>query len=147
MPRIRIELPAHFPFSTSITLLISHINLGRHLDNAQLIGHVSEARVRFLKSMGYTELDVDGAGVIVADAGVQYRSEAFHGETLNISMAANDFHAFGCDLVWCMHEALSGREVARGKTGIVFFDYGARRKAPVPAGFRRRFAADSPTPD
>ena len=139
MPRIRIELPAHFPFSTSITLLISHINLGRHLDNAQLIGLVSEARVRFLKSMGYTELD--------DDAGVQYRSEAFHGETLNISMAANDFHAFGCDLVWCMHEALSGREVARGKTGIVFFDYGARRKAPVPAGFRRRFAADSPTPD
>ena len=69
MPRIRIELPEHFPFSTSITLLISHINLGRHLDNAQLIGLVSEARVRFLKSMGYTELDVDGAGVIVADAG------------------------------------------------------------------------------
>ena len=147
MPRIRIELPTQFSFHTSITLLISHINLGRHLDNAQLIGLVSEARVRFLKSMGYTELDVEGTGVIVADAGVQYRSEAFHGETLNISMAANDFHAFGCDLVWCMHEALSGREVARGKTGIVFFDYSARRKAPVPAGFRGRFAADSPRPD
>ena len=29
----------------------------------------------------------------------------------------------------------------------VCHDYGARRKAPVPAGFRRRFAADSPTPD
>ena len=140
MARIRIELPDHFPFSTAVTLLISHINLGRHLDNAQLIGLVSEARVRFFKSMGYTELDVEGAGVIVADAGVQYRSEAFHRETLNIKVAVNDFHAFGCDLVWCMHEESSGREVARGKTGIVFFDYTQRRKTPVPEGFRRRFA-------
>ena len=125
---------------SAITLLISHINLGRHLDNAQLIGLVSEARVRFFKSMGYTELDVEGLGVIVADAAVQYRSEAFHGETLNIAMAVNDFHAFGCDLAWCMHEEASGREVARGKTGIVFFDYTQRRKAPVPEGFHRRFA-------
>ncbi|HQZ03378.1 MAG TPA: thioesterase family protein [Thauera sp.] len=140
MARIRIELPEHFPFRTAITLLISHINLGRHLDNAQLIGLVSEARVRFFKSMGYTELDVEGLGVIVADAAVQYRSEAFHGETLNIAMAVNDFHAFGCDLAWCMHEEASGREVARGKTGIVFFDYTQRRKAPVPEGFHRRFA-------
>ena len=143
MPRIRIELPEHFPFSTSITLLISHINLGRHLDNAQLIGLVSEARVRFLKSMGYTELDVDGAGVIVADAGVQYRSEAFHGETLNISMAANDFHAFGCDLVWCMHEASSGREVARGKTGIAFVSKTSRSVVPIPAATHAKLLAMS----
>jgi 4-hydroxybenzoyl-CoA thioesterase len=38
-----------------------------------------------------------------------------------------------------MAEAETGREVARGKTGIVFFDYRTRTKAPVPAGFRARF--------
>ena len=43
--------------------------------------------------------------------------------------------------MWRMAEAASGREVARGKTGIVFFDYGERRKVAVPEGFRRRFAA------
>ena len=52
MARIRIELPDRFAFSTDIPLLMSHINYGNHLDNAQLLGIVSEARVRFLKSMG-----------------------------------------------------------------------------------------------
>jgi acyl-CoA thioester hydrolase len=35
----------------------------------------------------------------------------------------------------------SQREVARGKTGIVFFDYAARKVAPVPANFRARAQA------
>lgn len=141
MARIRIELPAQFSFATEVPLLISHINYGNHLDNTQLLGVVSEARVRFLKSMGYAEMDVEGCGIIVADAAVQYRSEAFHGELMRIELAATDFHAHGCDLVWKMSEASTGREVARGKTGIVFFDYEARSKAAVPEGFRRRFPA------
>ena len=101
---------------------------------------VSEARLRFLKSLGYTELDVEGVGIIVADAALQYRSEAFHGETMEVEMAATHFGEYGCDLVWRMPDAATGREVARGKTGIVFFDYRTRTKAPVPAGFRTRHA-------
>lgn len=139
MARIKIELPPALPFATEIPLLLSHINNFNHLDNAQLLGLVSEARTRFVKSLGFSEDDVEGAGVIVADAALQYRSEAFHGETLVIEMGATDFSDFGCDLVWRMSERSEGREVARGKTGIVFYDYAARRKMPVPAGFRRHF--------
>lgn len=139
MARIRIDLPDRFAFSTTIPLLISHINYGNHLDNAQLLGVVSEARLRLLKSLGYTELDIEGVGIIVADAALQYRSEAFHGESMRVEMSANDFSTFGCDLVWRMSDAETGREVARGKTGIVFFDYRTRSKAPAPAAFRTHF--------
>ena len=56
----------------------------------------SPVRDSGVKHVEFVALGGDQAlAVIVADAGVQYRSEAFHGETLNISMAANDFHAFG----------------------------------------------------
>ena len=139
MARIQIELPDRFLHSTEITLYLSHMNYGNHLDNALLLSVVSEARARFFKSMGYTELDVEGLGIIVADAALQYRSEAHHGEVMVVRSAVQDFSRHGCDLMWQMSERESGREVARGKTGIVFFDYGARKVAPVPAGFRRRF--------
>lgn len=139
MARIHIDLPEHFAFATEIQLYLSHMNYGGHLDNALLLTVVSEARVRWLKSMGYGELDVEGLGIIVADAALQYKSEAFHGETMRVEMAAREFGKYGCDLVWRMRERDSGREVARGKTGIVFFDYGARKVAGVPEGFRRRF--------
>lgn len=136
MARIHIQLPSDFAFSTDITLYQSHMNYGGHLDNALLLTLVSEARVRFFKSLGYTELDVEGVGILVADAALQYRSEAFHGEVMVIRMGATDLGRKGFDIVWSMNERTTQREVARGKTGIVFFDYTARTVVPMPDAFR-----------
>lgn len=138
MPRIKIDLPERFVFATEIPLYIGHINYGNHLDNAALLSLVSEARVRFFKSLGYTELNVEGLGIIVADAAVQYLAEAFHGDVLVFEMAPTDYNKYGCDLVWRATAKGDGRAVAKGKTGILFFDYTARKPAPVPAPFVER---------
>lgn len=135
MARVKIELPESFTFATEIPIYIGHINYGHHLDNAQLISLVSEARVRYFKSMGYSELDVEGVGIVVADVAAQYRSEAFYGETLVAQMTADEFNKYGCDLVWRLSDKASGREVARGKHGIIFFDYSARKATSVPEPF------------
>ena len=55
MPRIQLIPAPRYPFVTEIQIYISHVNQGGHLDNAQLLTLVSEARVRFFKSMGYVE--------------------------------------------------------------------------------------------
>lgn len=140
MPRIKIELPDRFLFATEIPIYIGHINYGHHLDNAVLLSLVSEARVRFFKFLGYAEMDVEGVGIIVADAAVQYLSEAFHGEVLVIEMTPVEFNKYGCDLVYRIRDKVSGREVARGKTGILFFDYAAKKPVAVPARFAERCA-------
>jgi 4-hydroxybenzoyl-CoA thioesterase len=145
MPRVVIDLPERFAFSTEIAIYQSHINAAGHLDNAQLLTLVSEARKRFFAALGYGgELDVEGLGIVIADAAVQYRSEAFHGEILVFEMAAADFNKYGCDLVWRARSRDAGREVARGKTGIVFFDYGTRKVAHLPAAFAERAGAGQP---
>lgn len=135
MARIQIDLPERFIFSTELSVYIGHINYGHHLDNALLLSLISEARVRFLKSLGYTEMDVEGFGIIVADAAVQYCAEAFHGDLLTVRMTPADFNKYGCDLVWQMTRSGDGTEIARGKTGMLFFDYALRKPVLVPAGF------------
>lgn len=140
MARIQIRLPSHFAFSTHITLYQSHMNYGGHLDNALLLTLVSEARVRFFHSLGYTELNIEGVGILVADAALQYRSEAFHGEVMVVRMGATDLGRKGFDLVWSMNEQSTNREVARGKTGIVFFDYATHQVVSMPAAFRDKMA-------
>ncbi|MBL8393573.1 MAG: thioesterase family protein [Candidatus Accumulibacter sp.] len=145
MPRVQINLPGQFAFSTEIALYVSHMNYAGHLDNALLLSVVSEARARFFKSLGYSELDVEGLGIVIADAAVQYKSEAFHGEVMVVRMTAADFSGKGCNLLWQMSEKAGQREVARGKTGIVFFDYTARKPAAVPENFRQNAAAASAT--
>lgn len=138
MARIQIEQPEKHVFSTEIEVYLTHINHAGHVDNALLLTMVSEARQRYFQAMGYSQSDVEGLGIIVADAAVQYLSEVFHGEKLAIGMSALAFNKYGCDLVWQAHELGSGREVARGKTGIVFFDYEKRQIALVPAAFPSR---------
>jgi acyl-CoA thioester hydrolase len=140
MARIQIRLPEQFAYATAITLYQSHMNYGGHLDNALLLTVVSEARVRFFKSLGYTELDVEGLGIMVADAALQYRSEAFQGEVMVVQMAAADLSSKGFDMVWRMSEQSSQREVARGKTGIVFYDYTMHKIAAMPARFLETLA-------
>lgn len=141
MPRIHIELPESLPFTTELPIYVSHINEAGHVDNAQLLTLVSEARQRFFRSMRYTQVDVEGLGIVVSDAAIQYLSEAFYGETLVIDMGATDFNKYGCDLTYRIRDKASTRDVAHGKTGIVFFDYNTRKIARVPERFLQRVTA------
>jgi acyl-CoA thioester hydrolase len=132
MARIVFELPEHFSFATELQVYISHVNQGGRLDNAQLLSLVSEARLRFFQSLGYAEADVEGVSTVVGDMVAQYKSEAFHGETLRVEMVPADFNKYGFDLLFHMTEKSQGREVARGKTGVVFIDRATRKVAPIP---------------
>lgn len=144
MSRIRFDLPERFVFSTELPIYISHVNQGGHLDNAQLLTLVSEARVRFFKSLGHRESDVAGCPIVVGDLVAQYKSEGFHGETMRVRMLPTDFNRYGFDLVYCMDCVDTGREVARGKIGIVFIDRAARKPAPVPLAFLAQLDALAP---
>jgi acyl-CoA thioester hydrolase len=141
MPRIQFSLPDHFVFATDIQIYISHVNQGGHLDNAQLLTLVSEARVRFFKALGYTEGNVAGHPIVVGDMVAQYKSEGFHGETMRVSMIPQDYNKYGFDLVYRMECLDTAREVARGKIGIVFIERESRKVAAVPAEFLQRVSA------
>jgi 4-hydroxybenzoyl-CoA thioesterase len=118
-------------------LRVSDINYGGHLGNDAVLSLAQEARMRFLRSHGWAEQDVAGVGIIMTDAAVVYRSEAFYGDVLSIDVAVADLQQLGCDFLFRMVNKGSGKEVARVKTGIVFFNYATRKPAPVPEEFRR----------
>jgi acyl-CoA thioesterase FadM len=136
MSRVRLKLPDRFLFTTEIPLRVSDINYGGHLGNDAVLSLAQEARMRFLRSHGWTEQDVTGVGIIMTDAVVVYRSEAFYGDVLTIDVAVADIGEIGCDFLFRMVNKASGREVARGKTGIAFFNYANRKPSSVPAEFR-----------
>ena len=138
MARVVFELPSEFVFSTDVLIYIGHINHGHHLDNAQLLTLVAEARTRFLRSMGYTDRDAEGLAMVVGDVVVQYESEALYGETLRIDMTPMDFNKYGFDLVFRITDAHQGRAVARGKQGLVFTDPQERRVRLLPPALLAR---------
>jgi acyl-CoA thioester hydrolase len=137
--RIELNLPDDFSFSTDVRVRISDINYGNHLGNDALLALVHEARLQFLQSRGFSELDIDGCGLILADAVIVYKSQGFHGDLLTILAAVDDFNKYGCDFFFKVIQKNSGKEVARAKTGIVFFDYNRQKMAAVPSAFLDAF--------
>jgi acyl-CoA thioesterase FadM len=138
MSRIKLEPAENYSFSTEIQIYISHVNQGGHLDNAQLLTLVSEARARFFKWLGYNELDIEGCALVVGDIVAQYKSEGFHGEVMFVAMTPADFNKYGFDIQFKMTEKLSGREVALGKIGVVFIHPEHRKVSSIPALFLER---------
>ncbi|MCC4117324.1 thioesterase family protein [Aromatoleum toluclasticum] len=141
MPRIKVELPERFIFATEIPVRARHINGAGHVDNAQMVVLISEAREAFFVGLGYQQNDVEGVGTVITDAAFQYLAEAFEGETLVFGLAANDFNKYGGDIVCRVSDRETGREVARAKLGFVFFDYTTRKVAPIPPRFLERVNA------
>lgn len=135
MPRIKIELPQKFIFKTELALRITDINYGGHLGNDSLLSIIHEARVRFLNHLGYSESNLEGNGIIMIDAAIQYKSEGFYGDSLIIEIDVNSFSGIGCDFVYRITNKSTGKEIALAKTGIVFFNYEKRKTVSVPSEF------------
>lgn len=137
MPRIKLEMPDHFPFETVITVRITDLNYGNHLGNDALLGMIHEARVRFLKYLDYSETDVAGVGVIMGDVAIVYKSQAFYGDQLIVSVAVDHLSRKSCDFYYRISRK-DGKAVALAKTAIVFFDYQQNKPAALPEDFRRK---------
>lgn len=140
MTRIKIDLPDKYLFTTEIPVRITDLNYGNHLANDAILALLHEARVRFLAHHdGWSEKNVAGEAIIMADCAIRYRGEGFYGDVLMIDVAVTEFTRKGCDLVYRVTEKSTGRAIADAKTGIVFYDYERGKTVSVPEAFKVKF--------
>ena len=138
MARIKIDLPESFPFTTSIPVRITDINYGGHAGNDTILSIIHEARMQFLKSYGYTELEFDGVGLIMADVGIEFKNELFYGDVVTASVAASGFSKVSFELYYKLEKVLRQAQdnkkvlVAAAKTGMVCYDYTNKKIVAVP---------------
>ena len=139
MPRVKIELPANWSFRTEIPVRITDVNYGQHVGNDTMMAFIQEARVQWLRSLGYpSEMLAAPVGLILVDLAVRMKAEAAYGDRLVVQLAVAEWSTVGFELVYHLATAGTGEEVARATTGFVFFDYTARKLSQPPEGFRAK---------
>lgn len=143
MPRIKIDIPSRFVFSTQIPIRIDDINYGYHLGHDSVLTLTHEARVRLLVAHGYTEDDIEGVGIIMGDVGITYNSEAFYGDVIKISIGIGEYGNHFCELIYVLVNEKSGKEIARVKTSLVFFNYKERKTVRMPEEFREKIISEA----
>lgn len=140
MARIKIQLPDHFSFSCSIPIRITDMNYGGHAGNDTILSIVHEARMQFLQSFGYTEMQFGEVGMIMADAAIEFKSELFYGDIVMASVAAGEFSKIGFELVYRLDKETNGKKilVAIAKTGMICYDYEKKKIASMPEEAKMR---------
>lgn len=137
MARIKLAIPAQKIFSTEITVRITDINYGNHVGNDAFVQLIHEARVQWLSSNNYTELNIEGASLIMADLAVEYKAESFYGDVLQIDITVGEISRAGFELYYEITTTRAGKNIliAKAKTGLVSFNYEEKKVRELPLKF------------
>lgn len=134
MARVKFALP-EVPklFSLRLQVRVSDLNYGGHLGNDRVLGLCHEVRVAWLAKHQYSELDVDGVGLIMADAMIMYQAEGHLADELQLDLYLAEASSRGFDLYTQITRISDQAAVARVKQGMLFFDYEKRKIAQASA--------------
>ncbi|MFT3981865.1 MAG: thioesterase family protein [Ferruginibacter sp.] len=140
MARVKLQMPGNSIAEIAIPVRITDINYGNHLGNDALVSILHEARVQWLASMDYSELNLAGTSLIMSDLAVEYKNEGFYGDMLTVKIAMGEISSSGFEVYYHILNQQQ-KEIARAKTGLVCFNYETRKIAPVPEAFLQKVQA------
>ena len=140
MARIKIQLPSTFKFSASIPVRITDLNYGGHVGNDTILSMIHEARMQFLKSRGYDELNIEGIGLIMSDVAIEFKSELFYGDIITAHVTTGESTGVSFELYYKLENVKINETtiVAIAKTGMVCYDYTKKKIAALPAHAKSR---------
>jgi acyl-CoA thioester hydrolase len=142
MSRIKIDLPDSFAFSTNLSVQITDLNYGAHVGNDKVLSFLHEARVRYLQSFGYTEFNMEGIGLIMADAALIFKNEIFYGDPLLISIQPTEFSRVGFELIYKIEKKSEEPflSLAYAKTTMVCYNYDLKKIVTLPQTVKNKLA-------
>lgn len=135
MPRVKIELPEKFfDISISIPVRITDINYGDHVGNDSLVAIIHEARMQFLQHHGFTELDIDGLGLIMSDLLVEFKNESFYKDVIDVKIGSDNISKASFELFYQLTTIRNTEKIfiANAKTTMVCYDYELKKVAALP---------------
>ncbi|MFZ5977225.1 MULTISPECIES: thioesterase family protein [unclassified Hydrotalea] len=135
MKRVKLQLPDVFPFSTEMKIRVTDMNYGGHVGNDRFLALLQEARMEYLQSLGYSELDMEGVGLIMRDAVIEFKKELHYGDTIQIDVATSRIDAMGFDLFYKISIKNANEWILAGtaKTGMLCYHYALKKLAPIPS--------------
>jgi acyl-CoA thioesterase FadM len=132
--RIKIKFHSEAIFSAKVKVRISDINYGGHVGNDSILSIMHEARLSMLKQWHFTEMNVGGCGLIMADSAVQYKAESFYGDEIEVFIYVENLSSVSFDLLYKLSTIRDQKnlDIAYAKTGMIAFDYSERKVVAIP---------------
>ncbi|MDO9373003.1 MAG: thioesterase family protein [Ferruginibacter sp.] len=144
MGRIKIDVDTSPIFTTSVKVRIGDINYGNHVGNDAFVSMINEARMQWLASKGFNELEIEGTGLIMSDLAVEFKQECFYGEIIEIVLSAGEISKVSFEIFYLIQTTRAGEMVllAKAKTGMVSYNYQEKKVSPIPSTLRMMLTSE-----
>lgn len=128
-------------YQTNITVQIDDINYGGHVGNERYLLFAQETRMRFLQTIGHTEINFGEFGIVVAEAGIEYFTELFHGDQITISISIDNISRVAFDCYYKIEKTVNEKTIIAAciKTNMVCYDYKEKKVRSIPEDIRNKF--------
>jgi len=134
MARIKLHIPENTIAVVTVPVRITDINYGSHLGNDAFIAIIHEARMQWLQQHGYTELNIEGTGLILADLAIEFKNESFYSDLIDITISAGEISKVSFELYYQLRTKRNDKTIilALAKTGMVCYDYTLKKVTGIP---------------
>lgn len=123
-------------FFAPYTVTIADINYGKHLGNDRPLVIFQDARIRFLRSLGFSEGDIgEGKSIVVVESGCRYLRQVFLHQELQVRVTIGDLEGKRCRLDYHVLRLEDQQTVFTGFTLLLAYDPVAKKAASLPQCF------------
>ena len=140
MPAIDDDL---FADATTLTVRWRDLDALAHVNNAVVFTYLEHARVAYLRHLGLVPNDPTAVGMIMAEAGCQYRSPLRLREQVTVHIRASEIKNSSFVFRYRI-DGQDGRLAATAHTVQVCYDYHAERHIRMPQAWRGAITAHEP---
>lgn len=122
---------------TELQVKISDINYGGHMGNDKALLFFQDARIQFLKLLGFDEHHIgENTGIIISEAHVYFRKEVFLYDILSPSIYIEKISKRSFVMNYKFFRISDQICVFEGNTKIYAFDYLTRKACYLPENFK-----------
>lgn len=126
-------------FHYSLEVQFRDIDMLGHTNNATYFSYLEEARIEWLKALGYEAKDFQTkCPVVVAHAACDYKSPSYLNEVLTLSLTIPEIKKASFTIAYDIREQKTNRLVAEAKTVLVTFDHLKKKVIPIPDALRAK---------
>ncbi|MBC8135685.1 MAG: acyl-CoA thioesterase [Fibrella sp.] len=136
-------MTSSYPLHASVRVRTYELDSFGHVNNAEYLHYLEEARSEFLRQMGLSFHDFAAHGVqlVIVEANLKFVSSARYGDEILIQGRCRDVRPASAWIEYLLTEKATGRVIVTAETKGAFLDAATLKPCRAPEPFRTAFKA------
>lgn len=140
-----MKLLAEYPITVDVPVAWGDMDAFGHVNNTVFFRWFETARIAFLEAIGFVAGgEGGGVGPILASTSCRFRRPLAFPDTITVGVRVTALEEDRFEHAYRVVSHALGEVAAEGAGVVVSYDYGAKRKAPIPDAVRRAIRAMEP---